>query len=782
MTSPLNETTRDYDQVHIELHLKLDLEKQEVTGENKFTFVPLKNNFKVLRLHTESIQSISAFLSGKQLDLNRDSGVVEINLGKSFSKEDTVTISIQYNSKPEEGLYFFKPVPGIADIPYQVWSQGEGIGNRHWFPCYDLPDDKVTTDLFVDVPANMISVSNGDLVSVTPNADGTTIYHWKIAEPQATYLTTLIIGNFKTVRENVLGVDLEYNVSPDWADRTDYFFGKTPSMLRFYSDYIMPYPFKRYAQTPVQDFLFGGMENTSATTLNRRILYDKNVMPNYSAHDLVAHEFAHQWWGDIVTCKTWKHIWINEGFATYFTSMWNGYNYGQDEYTIQLSGMMQGYKNTLIEKNFNDSLLASEFAPPALQDDKAYGGGASLLHLLKYEVGDIPFQNGIRHFIQKYKFKTATTEDFRLAMEESTGKLLTLFFKQWLYQANIPEIVFSSDYDVNKQLLTIHVTQPDTAIRSFLYNGKFPVRIESGNIVVDTNLVLDSKSNSFFFRITKVPIVVYANYNDGIVCRLQYKQSFEELSSIIKFSESPLERMKSLDAIQSYGEKIVSVVSACFKIEENFRVRSKMIDVIKSFPTLASFDIIEQATIDCDGRVRENAFHALENFSPFPITELLREKILSENNEYCKAAIFLTYGKLKLQDYYEMMLVALNTESHRNIIRRSAFEALAFVEDNRALNFAEQMTEYNYSNGDMHQVEQSALDYAEKFISKNREAVSKIIGKALQNPYFRTRLSAARMIKKYNFEELRPLLEDISRSETRKIVKNELSEILKTGK
>ena len=777
----LDEKTRNFDQLHIGLHLKIDFDKQEVHSIEQFKFVPLVNSFQILLLHSETTEISTITLNTKQLTFQSDSGIVSINLDKAYSPKDTVEIEITYLSRPEDGLFFFKPLPGIPAIPYQVWSQGEGTANRYWFPCYDMPDDKVATDLYVEVPKNMISVSNGELISVKPLANNATEHHWRIVEPQATYLTTLILGEFETVREKVNGVTLEYNVPKEWASKTEYFFGKTPSILRFFSDYILPYPFARYAQTTVQDFVYGGMENTTATTMNRRLLYDKNAMPNYTGHDLVAHEFAHQWWGDIVTCRNWNHAWLNEGFATYFTSMWDESNYGIDEYDMELQSMMDLYSSNLSTKNYNDSVLSAEHAAPALQDDKSYYGGAVILHMLRYELGDKMFREGIRHYIRKYMYQSVVTDDFRVAMEETAGRSLKSFFESWIYQAKVPEFVVTQSYDEGTKSLTLKVVQPDTAFQSFIYNGKLPLRVEFGGESLDTTIQITGKQNSYSFTVNTKPQAVFFNYKERILCRLQFEKSFDELAYILRYSESAVERMKALTAIKKFGEKITPVLTAAIQNEDFWRIRLAIVQACEAVPSAATFAIVtEAAGDDYDARVREEAYQVLKVMKDFGAIEFLRDHIGLEKNDYCRATLYASYGKLKAPDAFEVLSGAMQLDSHRNIIRRAVFEALGETSDDRGLPFANQMVEYNFGSGDLHHIELAALDYAEKFIEKDHDSVNEIIKKGLKNPYFRTRNSAARLIGKYKLREDADLLKSILASERRTDVKPELEKVLKS--
>lgn len=776
----LHERSRNFDQIHLDIQITVDLNQQTVTGNEAFTFCPLVNAFTTLRLHTEDTEIKSVSFHGQNLVAKADSGILTITFPTALTTSDTATINISYLSTPHDGLHFFKPTPEIPAIPYQVWSQGEGTGNRHWFPAYDLPDDKVTTDLTVTVPQGMISVSNGDLIESTVLANGSSVHHWRMAQPQATYLTTLIIGDFATVKEEADGVTLEYNVPKEWASETEYFFGKTPSILRFFSEYIFPYPYKRYAQTTVWDFLFGGMENTTATTMNRRLLYTPHAMPNYTGHDLVAHEFAHQWWGDLVTCKTWEHIWLNEGFATYFTTLWDGYTYGIDEYETQILDMMQSYRSELIEKNYNDSALAAKLAPPALQDDKAYHGGAVLLHMLRNIVGEKSFRDGIRQYIRNHLYGNAVTQDFITDMEKVSGKSLKQFSANWLYQANIPDFHLTASYDSLAKEYSLSITQPDTAKRAFIYTGPIPLRIEAKTFILDTTLEIAHANEQFRFMVPARPDAVYFNYRCGIVCRETFPKSAAELTYILRYSESAAERFKAVQALMQQSSVVFAPLASALRNEDNYKVRAEILKLCGQHPSSETFAMVKGSVEDLDPRVRETAFNELLHFADFGAVTLLRDKIAGESNDYCKAAIYRSYGKLHPADVLDFLATAMTTDSHRNIVRRAVFESLGEQNDDRALPFAKAMVEYNFGSGDLHHVELAALEYCARFVEKKRSEVLPIILKGLENPYFRTRNAAAGLIEHFKLTEARELLEKLLASDRRAIVRPGLEKALKS--
>ena len=271
--------------------------------------------------------------NGRLLPFDNDRRRLTIGLGRSRRVGRNIRLVVEYEAMPRRGLYFLRPDEAYPNRPRQVWSQGEDEDSRHWFPCYDYPNDRVTSEVVVTVPSRYIAISNGRLLEVREGEDATKTYHWRQEQPHATYLVSLVVGEFARIEDEVDGIPVEYYVPPGREEDARRTLGQTPDVLRFFSETTgVPYPWDKYAQVTVADFIFGGMENTTATTLTDTVLHDQRAHLDFSAVALVAHEAAHQWFGDLLTCRDWSHAWLNEGFATYFELLYKEHHEGADEF------------------------------------------------------------------------------------------------------------------------------------------------------------------------------------------------------------------------------------------------------------------------------------------------------------------------------------------------------------------------------------------------------------------------------------------------------------------
>lgn len=778
----LNAGTRNYDQKHVKLELNFNFDKAEVIGKEEFTFAPEGNDFNRLVLHSRTTKVNKVIYKDKELKYSQTDNLLFINFNENLQAGRDVTITIEYKSFPEAGLYFFRPSKQFPEIPSQIWSQGEGRDNRYWYPAYDEPDDKLTSEIISTVPVNMIAISNGVLESVTLNSSsGTKTFDWKMDQPYSNYLTTLIVGNFKTISEKVGDKTLEYNIPPDKIDMVKTVYGRTPSMLKFYSDYIYPYPYGRYAQTAVQDFAYGGMENVTATTLNQRIYHDKSAEPNYSPDGLIAHEFAHQWFGDFLTCKTWPHIWLNEGFATYFTDLWTEHEFGEDEFRylrfLENNAYFNEVKNQPLDKIKRDS---SGVIPAELGGGKAYDRGAAVLNTLRFYLGDKAFEKGIKHYVSKFRHSAVVTEDFRHAMEEATGQNLKEFFDQWIYGAGFPVFDVSYTWDEIHGRLLLRVKQVQKEEPAVgLFTAPVLVEITAGGKTTGRKITVSKKDEVFSFEVKQKPQMIRFNKYMWTLCAVHFRKNFSELVYQLKNDDDVVGRIFAAKVIPQFGDTAVSYLENTIKNDKFYGVRIAAVQSLRKLGGKEVLGPILLAAKDTDARVREEAVKSLAVFSSSVVETALKNIFENDDNVYVKGAAAFSIGAVKMRGAFEFLEKALNLDSHRNIIRRDIFDGLKVLKDPRAIRLAGIYSQYKYSYGGMHLVDITALDCAMEFAVSHRKEVIDVVAKALENPYFRTRNYAAGLLAKLNAKSELPLLKKVLKSERRRYVKRTLNSAIK---
>ena len=322
-----------------------------------------------------------------------------------------------------------------------MWTQGQDEDAHYWFPCIDYPNAKATTEVKATVPAGYFVLSNGALVKTTSNASKKTkTYHWKMDIPHVTYLVSCVAGKFTGHTDDVDGTPVSYYVQPGREADGARSFGKTPKMLRFFGERLNhKYPYAKYAQIAVSDFIFGGMENTTATTQTDTTLHDERAHLDFSSDPLVAHELAHQWFGDLLTCKDWSHAWLNEGFATYFEALFREFDRGADEFGYYRVALQDAYKRE-DRDHYRRSIVTNVYVEPVdLFDRHLYEKGACVLHMIRTQLGDDLWWKAIARYVADNAMRNVETVDLARAIEDVSGLNFAPFFDQWVLHAGHPD-------------------------------------------------------------------------------------------------------------------------------------------------------------------------------------------------------------------------------------------------------------------------------------------------------------------------------------------------------
>ncbi len=458
---------RTFDAQHYIIRSNFDREKKMYFGDSTVQVKPLKDGFNILTLDSVGMKfdSIKLEPEGATLEYKQVGEQIVIQLGKSFSVNDMVSVRFKYSSSPKKGVYFVdevKPAEDSKGHSSQVWTQGEAEEAHHWFPSYDFPDDKATTEQFITVPKDELAVSNGELLETIENADGSKTFHYKMQVPHSIYLTSMIVGKYVKVEGKYKDIPLGFYVYPGTESIVEKAYGKTADMMKVYEEMTgVNFPYKKYDQTFVAQFNFGGMENITATTMaDTEILFANFDFGKENAMDLVSHELAHSWFGNLVTTKDWSNLWLNEGFATYMEAVYRGKLNGNADYMRKIR---EDASRFIADDSFSRSRHALVRPNPptddSLFDTTTYQKGGAVIHTLHEEIGGEAFWKAINTYLNAHKFANVETNDLKKAMEEASGKDLTWFFDQWIYKAGYPKLTVRHSYSPARKRLTLNISQ-----------------------------------------------------------------------------------------------------------------------------------------------------------------------------------------------------------------------------------------------------------------------------------------------------------------------------------
>ncbi|HUK91071.1 MAG TPA: M1 family metallopeptidase, partial [Blastocatellia bacterium] len=459
----------DYHVDHYRVELAINLPDHSISGGTTITLEPLTSSLNHLELDAGDMKiSRVALAGGPPLNYKYDgSQKLLINLDKPYSRGQQLTLSVNYSAVPKQGLTFISPNKSDPGRPYQVWSQGECQTNHYWFPCYDNPNDKATCETITTVDDKYRVISNGELIDVKPNPEAhTKTWHWEMDRPYSSYLTSIVVGQFDELQQRFKNIPVVSYVYPGQVEEARVSLGKIAEMVGFFSDKIgIEYPYPKYSETTVADFP-GGMENISATTMTDTVVHDKRAQLDVSSDLLISHELAHQWFGDMLTCRDWGELWLNESFAEFFADLWTEHDLGTEQYlyevrnnqTQYLEAWKGGLRRPLVTERYDD--------PDGLFDAYAYPRGAATVSMLRYVLGEELFWKALRHYAQKYEWQNVDTGNLIDAISEATGKDLHWFFDEWVYKMGHPIFDVSSAYDAASGTVKISVKQtqkPDPA-------------------------------------------------------------------------------------------------------------------------------------------------------------------------------------------------------------------------------------------------------------------------------------------------------------------------------
>ncbi|MEJ7700859.1 MAG: M1 family metallopeptidase [Pyrinomonadaceae bacterium] len=333
---------RSFDVQNYIIRTNFDRTNKTVFGDTTVLLKPLKNDFKSFEFDAVNFkfESVKLEISNTELTYKTANNKIFITLDKPYSSSDTISVRLKYSAQPKKGIYFVDEQRENGSIlrSSQIWTQGEPEESRHWFPSYDFPDDKATSEQFITVEKDETAIANGELLETIENTNQTKTFHYRMSAPHSTYLTSFVVGTYTKISDSYKNIPLGYFVYTDRTAIVPKAYGRTKDMMRVFEELTkVNFPFNKYDQTIVANFTFGGMENITATTMADTEIFLADFEFGKSAvEDLVSHELAHSWFGNLLTCKNWAELWLNEGFATYMEAAYREKTYGRNSYLSKI--------------------------------------------------------------------------------------------------------------------------------------------------------------------------------------------------------------------------------------------------------------------------------------------------------------------------------------------------------------------------------------------------------------------------------------------------------------
>jgi aminopeptidase N len=633
---------------------------------------------------------------GKKLNYRQSNDKLWIEIGEKLPEGSKFYLIITYTSKgtkPPDGFVFIEsPEKGTL----QAWTQGETTASKKWFPCLDHPQAKFPRQISVTVPSRFIAISNGErnILDMESNGEGKRKFVWEESMPITTYVTSVVAGDFAELPKMFFDkrVPLLYFVPKGREDDGIRLFKNTPNMMEFFESYLgTKYPYDKYSQVTVEDFEYGGMENTTCTTFTTRILPNEKTVQDLDTFDyVVVHELAHQWFGDLVTCRDWQHIWLNESFASYCEALYYQKALGDDAFQYYMLNKMDDYLNADADTVHNIPLVTNQYAEPIdmFTYARTYQKGACVINMIRHLLGEEDFRKSMKEYFQTYKNKTAETDDLRKTLEQNSNISLTKFFEQWIYQSGHPQI--NAAYTVKDSRLTIKLEQTQSLRYDFSLDVIVVFQTAQGDekriedtITVSDNTVekkYDLPPGAAVKRIAIDPQLKILKQLNTVNLPMNKPMLIESLRN----GETAIEKIHAARALRENptNEFIRPLKEIVLNEKIYWGIRSEVAKTLASVKTEESYNALK----DCFGqlksnRVRETVVQSLGPYSKAGTFDLLKGVLEDKGeSEFVKRAVAISIAQSgNEEEAFPILSGTLDTNSYKSIVARGGIEGLKIL-------------------------------------------------------------------------------------------------------
>jgi len=688
------------DVLHIHLDLRPDLERKRLDAVCVTTVRAIEDGVAQLRLDAvdlivERVVRRDDRQPAERLAHRITSDKLEIAIDPPLRAGDELTFAVEYAvERPRRGLYF------IEHEPRHLWSQSQDSDARFWFPCFDYPAEKQTTSATVIVPNGLFALANGALLERTEGPAETT-FRYEQTVPHASYLVTLVVGPFSEIAQAHDRLPVFYYTLPGREADGERAFGSTPRMIDvFERTFGVPYPYARYSQIAVADFIFGGMENTAATTQTDRVLHDERAHLDYSAEYLASHELAHQWFGDLVTCRDWAHAWLNEGFATYCEAVWLEAEKGWDEYQHDIYGVVQRYLEEDTER-YRRPIVCNVFRDPIeLFDRHLYEKGAAVLHMLRGELGWERMRRSVRRYLNENAQRNVETIDLVRAIEAETGRNMRGFFAQWVERGGHPKLEVGYRWDADRKTALITVAQKQTIDEAspayefdlevgFVADAPPSIRTDAGGGPLPgetrVRLHVERAPQTFAVVLERAPQLVRVDPDAWILSAWRSALGTDAHVAIVRCDPSPTARVRAAKALAKEGGRAARETLAHALANDPFwGAAAEIAAALGSSRAPSAREALLANTAHAHPKVRRAVADALGHWRDEAVADALLA-MRGDRSYFVVAAALHALGKTRSARAFDALVDGIATPSWNETIAAGAVRGLGMLADARAM-------------------------------------------------------------------------------------------------
>ena len=695
----------DIDVLHYDINLKINDHEKTFYGKTSIDFKVLKSKIDTVRFDTETYRVTSVKNDTVSLSFIQANGSVMIAPTSPIYRDEKRKYTIHYQSDGKIadpanynmggvrvlGLGFFDE---SEDNPALVQTHSFPEGARHWFPSNDHPADKATSEIVTTVRSDWKVLSNGVLKDKTTNwkrlsngmriksADSgdSTTYTWQLNLPNSTYLYVMVAGPFEVIQDYHGDIPMSYWVYPKDKEHALRSFHRTPEIMRFFeNEYGTSYPWPKMDQITIPG-IGGGAESTTATILGEKTIHDEKAEKDFPSHWLVAHEAAHQWWGDYITMGNWHHAWLNESFATYGEYLYSSHLYGKEEGKINLWKKKQSYLNEYKNRYSRPMVHPYWKYPNQNFDSHIYPRGAAVLHMLRQIVGDKTFKEFQAVFLNKYAFGNPDTEDLIKVVNEVSEKDLTWFFKQWVLSAGHPQLEIRTEWKDKE--LTIYVNQTQIGRKTpTKYYLPTKVAFFYKNEVVEEEIIIDRRRSIHRYKMKKEPLFVRFDPDNDLLLEIEQVRSFNGLLSQLK-RDNVIGRMEASMALKKYLDdpKTIRALKRSALHDRSWFVRKAALQSVGK--EMSSKDYLMAFIREKHSQPRRAIVSEMSKYHPEEAVKLIRKYIDTDDSYIVQAEMLQQLGNIGEKSDIEMVEFYKNQRSPRKILRKASVKSLTKLKGN----------------------------------------------------------------------------------------------------
>jgi len=737
---------------HVRIEVTLDFAERSVSGRCRTT-VKAVREVRTLSFDAVELDVSACEVDGDEADFDNDGKRLLVHLRRPLAEGREATVAVTYRCTPRRGLWFVGPDSGYPKRRLQAWTQGQDEDSRAWYPCLDAPAQKATTEVIATFPKRMTALSNGKKVSDVVNGATRTVHH-RLDVPHSPYLVTLVVA------------ELDEHVAQAGKTKVRTLFprgrkadalrccGRTPQMVKLYEDLAgAPYPWGDYAQVFVSEFIFGGMENTGATTLTDAVLHDERAHLDYSAEPLVSHELAHQWFGDWLTCRDWPHGWLNEGFATYCEVLWKEHADGVDEADQQRKVDLDEYLDEAAERYARPIVERKFDAPIELFDRHLYEKGSTVLHALRRWLGDGDFKRAVRAYVKRHGGGAVETVDLARAIEDATGKNPDRFFDELVYRAGHPQLKVKLSHDAEGGRLDVRVEQTQGGEP---YHLPLDVRVVSGGKTVEQVLQLEKAEQVFHLPCARPPAQALVDPRRDLPGTVEVDKPVAWWRAELKGAPVARARTEAAAALgkDGSGESLDALSRALHDEKEFWGTRAACAHALAHARSPKARALLLAGLNVKHPKARRAVVSALGTFKTDAAAAKALAALARKGDPSCfvEGEAARSLGKVGGAEALAVLGAMLKRPSFADTVAIGALDGLAELQDPKGWPLVVAATRYGAAPFARRAAVMAAAKLAEA-ADKEREAVD-LIARLLEDPLYRVRLAAIEAARALGDERL----------------------------